>query len=91
MDTRGEQLQDDTFDLLAFNHDWVTMSNHTNSDNSLESIHDLVHTLIGGPGHMSSVPIAGFDPIFFLHHTNVGHSILIGASKCRHQTYTHKG
>nr|AXF50753.1 tyrosinase [Inonotus obliquus] len=71
MDSRSEQLRDSTFDLLAFNEDWVTMSNHTSSGNSLESIHDLVHNLIGGNGHMSSIPMAGFDPIFFLHHANV--------------------
>lgn len=71
MDSRSEQLRDSTFDLLAFNNDWKTFSNHTSSGNSLESIHDQVHVLIGGNGHMSNVPMAGFDPIFFLHHTNV--------------------
>ncbi|KAL5493071.1 hypothetical protein ACEPAI_4520 [Sanghuangporus weigelae] len=71
MDSRGEQLRDNTFDLLAFNQDWVTFSNHTSSGNSLESIHDQVHVLIGGNGHMANIPMAGFDPIFFLHHTNV--------------------
>ena len=28
---------------------------------SIEGIHGTVHVLIGGSGHMSSVPVAGFD------------------------------
>ncbi|KAL2675750.1 hypothetical protein Neosp_011941 [[Neocosmospora] mangrovei] len=41
---------------------------------SLEAIHDTVHGVTGGMdfetgvGHMSSVPVAAFDPIFWLHH-----------------------
>ncbi|EFY96031.1 Tyrosinase [Metarhizium robertsii ARSEF 23] len=44
---------------------------------SLESIHNSVHDYIGGSdlvrgcGHMSSVPVAAFDPVFWLHHCNV--------------------
>ncbi|TFK74620.1 Di-copper centre-containing protein [Pluteus cervinus] len=71
MDAHREELRDRTFNLLAYVNDWVTMSNHTSSGESLESIHDTVHVLLGGAGHMSSVPVAAFDPIFWLHHTNV--------------------
>jgi tyrosinase len=39
---------------------------------SLEDIHGNYHGLIGGPrgrmGHMSRVPIAAFDPVFWMHH-----------------------
>jgi tyrosinase len=44
---------------------------------SLESIHDSIHVWVGGPmparrpapaGHMSDVPYAAFDPVFWLHH-----------------------
>lgn len=39
---------------------------------SCEGIHDGLHIIIGGPGGtMTSVDIAGFDPIFWLHHCNV--------------------
>ncbi|KAK6338663.1 hypothetical protein TWF696_009474 [Orbilia brochopaga] len=43
---------------------------------SLESIHDNIHNAIGGPiggptGHMADISMAAFDPIFFLHHTNI--------------------
>ena len=33
---------------------------------SLEDIHNAVHILVGGGGHMSHVPISAFDPIFWL-------------------------
>lgn len=37
---------------------------------SLESIHNSVHIFIGGLayGHMSENEVAGFDPIFWMHH-----------------------
>jgi tyrosinase len=38
---------------------------------SLEDIHNAVHDLTGGGGHMGSIPISAFDPIFWLHHTYV--------------------
>ncbi|KAG0642710.1 hypothetical protein HOY80DRAFT_881126 [Tuber brumale] len=38
---------------------------------SLESIHNTIHNTIGGGGHMSYPDYAAFDPIFWLHHTNV--------------------
>ncbi|KAI8674654.1 Tyrosinase [Fusarium keratoplasticum] len=45
---------------------------------SLEYIHNNVHNVTGGGdlteyglGHMSDVPVAAFDPIFWLHHCNI--------------------
>ncbi|KAI0396742.1 common central domain of tyrosinase-domain-containing protein [Xylariaceae sp. FL0594] len=51
---------------------------------SFEDIHNTLHLLTGGfgsldntestpkfNGHMANVPIAAFDPIFWLHHTNI--------------------
>ncbi|KAK3943651.1 hypothetical protein QBC46DRAFT_306734 [Diplogelasinospora grovesii] len=38
---------------------------------SLEGLHDSVHDLAGGGGHMSYIPYSAFDPIFFLHHAMV--------------------
>lgn len=42
---------------------------------SIENLHDNVHSWCGGGhygepgfGHMSWVPVAAFDPIFWLHH-----------------------
>ncbi|CAE7113231.1 unnamed protein product [Rhizoctonia solani] len=44
--------------------DWRTVT-------SIEQPHDLVHVVLGGLGHMSDNDVAGFDPIFYLHHCNV--------------------
>ena len=73
MELRQAQLCDSTFNLLANRKDWMTFSNTSNSGPgiSIESIHNLVHNLIGEDGNMGSVEMAGFDPIFYLHHTNV--------------------
>ncbi|KAF6521758.1 hypothetical protein HZS61_013286 [Fusarium oxysporum f. sp. conglutinans] len=44
---------------------------------SLEYIHNNIHNLTGGSdyatgmGHMSDVPVAAFDPIFWLHHVQI--------------------
>ncbi|KAF8465021.1 common central domain of tyrosinase-domain-containing protein [Kalaharituber pfeilii] len=39
---------------------------------SLEGVHNSIHDRTGGPnGHMAWVPVAAFDPIFWLHHANV--------------------
>lgn len=72
--------------LFTFNDDedsaiaWDDFSNHTAESKreidfvnrgSLEGVHDTVHLLLGGNGQMTYPDYAGFDPIFFLHHSNV--------------------
>ncbi|KAK4187328.1 hypothetical protein QBC35DRAFT_498812 [Podospora australis] len=58
---------------------------------SAENIHDFIHFVCGGPsayrkkagnniglkGHMSHVPVAAFDPIFWVHHCNVDRMVAI--------------
>ncbi|KIY68544.1 Di-copper centre-containing protein [Cylindrobasidium torrendii FP15055 ss-10] len=66
-----------TFHMLMYAKDWLSMSNHTPNPgrpatvSSLESIHDSIHDYVGGEGHMGNPIVAGFDPIFMLHHANV--------------------
>lgn len=44
---------------------------------SLEYIHNNIHNIAGGVdftsgmGHLSDVPVAAFDPVFWLHHCNI--------------------
>lgn len=38
---------------------------------NLEAIHNGIHSLVGGGGHMTYNNWAGFDAAFFLHHANV--------------------
>ncbi|PPQ98988.1 hypothetical protein CVT26_014415 [Gymnopilus dilepis] len=71
------QYTTNTYNMLTRARTWRAFSNEGAGDdgvtvNSLEAIHGLVHFGIGGTGgHMSLVPMAGFDPVFFLHHCNV--------------------
>ncbi|KAH9969746.1 hypothetical protein BC827DRAFT_1277089 [Russula dissimulans] len=75
---------DDADPVDSLKSTWPAFSNHTpddggSSSNSLEAIHDEVHVVVGGSGHMGDPAVAGrllyvaFDPIFFLHHGNVDH------------------
>ncbi|KZV64758.1 Di-copper centre-containing protein [Peniophora sp. CONT] len=76
-----EQTMYKTYMMLISLHTWPLFSNHRTNPpnaqpgvaNSLESVHDSIHRYVGGkgPGHMGATSMAGFDPIFFLHHCNV--------------------
>jgi len=39
--------------------------------NNIEAVHDKIHLIVGGGGHMGEVEYAGFDPIFQLHHAQL--------------------
>jgi len=47
---------------------------------SIEGVHDTVHGVAGGGGHMSVIPYAAFDPLFWLHHWWVYISLRIAES-----------
>ena len=77
-------MQDQVYQLFStcdkfteVGHDAAAQSSKGCS-NSLESIHNTIHTTAGGPGtktvvggHMTYLSTAAFDPVFWLHHTNV--------------------
>ncbi|KAF9221154.1 Di-copper centre-containing protein [Gyrodon lividus] len=44
---------------------------------SLESVHNSIHGVIGGNGHMGNPDYAGFDPFFYFHHSNVDRIIAL--------------
>ncbi|PGH12901.1 hypothetical protein AJ79_04001 [Helicocarpus griseus UAMH5409] len=48
-------------------------TNDISKDVNLEYIHNNVHGWVGGDytGHMSEIPVATFDPLFWLHHCNI--------------------
>ncbi|KAK3349522.1 common central domain of tyrosinase-domain-containing protein [Lasiosphaeria hispida] len=61
-------------------HDWYNGHAYGEDKNpeeylNLEFIQNNVHNWAGGfggsMGHMTEVPVAGFDPIFFMHHCNI--------------------
>ncbi|KAI5926790.1 hypothetical protein F4810DRAFT_724400 [Camillea tinctor] len=53
------------------NEAWIPYGNNGTYD-SLESLHDSIHTAAGGGwGHLAIILYSAFDPLFFLHHANV--------------------
>jgi tyrosinase len=60
-----------TYKLFSSESDYTNISCTTSQGNSFESIHNSVHNAVGGYGHMSDIAISSFDPIFWLHHTNM--------------------
>ena len=78
-------LQDQVYQLFSTCKDYLHFSNDhagsssTSCSNSIEGIHNTVHTTTGGvpsttvktAGHMYYLATAAFDPVFWLHHTNV--------------------
>lgn len=77
------ELRDRVYSLFASKQSWGYAStsqigvqvrdNLGSRTDSFESIHDLIHVTAGGEsgGHMYFLDYSSFDPIFWLHHTNV--------------------
>lgn len=77
-------LQDQVYQLFATCANYLHFSNGaagsstTQCSNSLEGIHNTIHTTSGGGpsstvnagGHMYYLATAAFDPVFWLHHCN---------------------
>ncbi|CAG7969261.1 unnamed protein product [Penicillium salamii] len=65
--------------LLTVPMDYTTFAstNPTSKDQKVEEdlnieyIHNNIHGWTGDAGHMGNVPVASFDPLFFLHHCNI--------------------
>ncbi|KAF2749527.1 Di-copper centre-containing protein [Sporormia fimetaria CBS 119925] len=63
--------------LLSY-HDFDAFSNNAWNTGqpvgrygSLEDIHNEIHDKLGQGGHMASLDVSAFDPVFWLHHINV--------------------
>ncbi|EKM78930.1 hypothetical protein AGABI1DRAFT_114468 [Agaricus bisporus var. burnettii JB137-S8] len=77
LDLEADSTREKTYNMLKFNANWEAFSNHGEFDdthaNSLEAVHDDIHGFVGRGairGHMTHALFA-FDPIFWLHHSNV--------------------
>ncbi|KAJ5253116.1 hypothetical protein N7489_003526 [Penicillium chrysogenum] len=44
---------------------------NVDEDLNIEYTHNNIHGWTGAAGHMGNVPVASFDPLFFLHHCNI--------------------
>lgn len=71
------QNQQRLYNLFSNYDNYTLFSNEgwaedTHQYDSLESLHDNVHAMLGGAnGHMTIVPFSAFDPVFVLHHAMI--------------------
>ena len=61
--------QSQLYSLFIQYQGFTQFSNEGSGGNigNIESIHDLIHSSFGN-SHMAVVPVAAFDPVFWLHH-----------------------
>jgi tyrosinase len=82
LDQNRASIAQRLYALFSGNNNYTTFSNNAagGSAESVESLHDTIHSLVGGfgtsqsttqPGHMAYIQWSAFDPIFFLHHCMV--------------------
>ncbi|KAF2435742.1 Di-copper centre-containing protein [Tothia fuscella] len=69
-------LRDNLYYLIArqtrygpFSNNGFPIDQRNGQMDSIENIHNTIHGLVGG--HMNYVVISAYDPLFFLHHTNI--------------------
>jgi tyrosinase len=74
----GAATRDKVYYLIARQTEYAPFSNtgypaelRNGSYDSIESIHNQIHGMVGGSGHMAYIPFSAFDPIFWLHHCNI--------------------
>ena len=81
-DNMRVSLRDRLFALFSSKQSWgfaTTSAIGVRTDlsgsgvDSFESVHDAIHNTAGGEtgGHMYYLDVSSFDPIFWLHHTNI--------------------
>ncbi|KAK3674597.1 hypothetical protein LTR78_005683 [Recurvomyces mirabilis] len=58
------------------NEAWMSTSDVSNTD-SLEALHDVIHSITGSRGHMTYLDYSAFDPLFWLHHTMIDRSFAL--------------
>jgi tyrosinase len=77
LDNSRLSIRDRIYNLFSNSRNYTEFSNKAwfpsdgGNYDSIESVHDQIHGLVGSGGHMSYVPYSAFDPIFWLHHAMV--------------------
>ncbi|KAG9244100.1 hypothetical protein BJ878DRAFT_86007 [Calycina marina] len=68
----NQRLKELTYLVLTSAPDWNTFATSGTRGISVEAIHNILHSVVGGQyGHFLALSYSAFDPIFWLHHTNV--------------------
>jgi len=64
---------DSKYNFMDFSNEMFNSDSVSLQVDSIESIHNSIHTEIGGDntGHMAVIDVAAFDPIFWMHHAMV--------------------
>lgn len=75
LNNNAPSLRQRLYRLLAMYNDYTTFSNEawlpdgpTDTWDSIESVHDVIHVYTGWNAHMAYIDYSAFDPVFFLHH-----------------------
>lgn len=84
LSSNADSLLDKAYLLIARQNNYTLFSNtgvpekeRNGQLDSLESVHNMVHGLVGAAGHMGYIPYSAFDPIFFMHHCNIDRLLAI--------------
>ncbi|KAI7302472.1 Di-copper centre-containing protein [Hortaea werneckii] len=74
LDNSRVSFQDRLYNLFTFYDNFTQFGNEawinptvSNAD-SLESLHDTIHGITGGNGHLTYLDYSAYDPVFWLHH-----------------------
>ena len=79
MNSQQPNLRDRLYNLFTNYRNFMNFSNEavanhppgTSQGDSVESVHDVIHTTVGGVdqyGNMAYLEYSSFDPIFWFHH-----------------------
>jgi tyrosinase len=58
-------------DFDAFSSNQWLQNGTRGTYGSVEDMHNEIHDKVGNGGHMGSLEVSSFDPVFWLHHTLV--------------------
>ncbi|GAB7366278.1 hypothetical protein MBLNU230_g7835t1 [Neophaeotheca triangularis] len=77
LDSNRVSLQDRLYNIFTSLENFTQFSNEAwtsssaDSPDSVESLHDVIHGVTGGGGHMTYLDFSAYDPVFWLHHTMI--------------------
>jgi tyrosinase len=79
-----QNMQDQVYQMITQCNDYQGLAIGGSCPNSIEAVHNTIHTTVGGSGfsasanqpavsggHMTFLPLASFDPMFWVHHCNI--------------------
>ncbi|KAK0283610.1 hypothetical protein LTR35_006069 [Friedmanniomyces endolithicus] len=83
LDNNRVSFQDRLYNLLTSYDNFTEFGNEAwmgpgaSNKDSLESLHDAIHSITGGSGHMTYLDYSAFDPLFWLHHVMIDRSFAL--------------